>query len=843
MQLVQLYIQIEAAHDTVDELGQLGLVQFRDLNPHINAFQRNFVNEVKRADEMERKLRFFETQINQANDEAHAEGLREIKIDERRDDDITGQRTHMDELESKFEDLEKQIQQMNTNQEALNRNYNQLDELKHVLQKDDDFFKEAQKDMDGPAPISIVDESTLEEGKLGGSGRLGFISGVIDRPSFNTFERILYRATRGNLYMKYSEIKEDIKDPHTGNMTQKNVFCIFFPGQQLQLKIKKICESFSANLYPCPETPAERRNLLAQVNTRLEDLKILLDRGWDQRVQVLGHIALQLRFWQAKIRKEKAIYHTMNLFNYDHGRKCLIAEGWCPVNAIERVQLALRAAKEKSGALVPSILNTIASNEEPPTYFKTNKFTSAFQAIVDSYGIARYGEVNPAVFTIITFPFEFACMFGDVGHGFLLLLFSFFLIRKEKDWEGKKINEMFEICFGGRYVLLLMSIFSIFQGALYNEMFALPVDFGSNWKIVIGEHESNASFWPRNEVRPYAFGVDPVWKGATNELIFYNSLKMKMSIIIGVFQMSVGLVLHLLNGIHFRKWLDVFFEFIPRFIFLQCIFGYLCALIILKWNINWMQRDRDNFLMNRTNPNDTLGEHAGTQQAPVILNELIYMFLPGGPTNNPMYHGQYTFQMALVFMAFISVPIMMLPKPLIMRYQHNQAKAHAVVHHHVEDVEEVDAIRPPDDKKAAGGGHGHGEEFEFGEIMVHQILETIEFVLGSVSHTASYLRLWALSLAHSELATVFWDKIFDQLLAMAATYENVFVTALGAFVAYSAWFGATLMVIMFMESLSAFLHSLRLHWVEFQSKFYKGDGHAFAPFSYQRILSGEEEVM
>ena len=121
----------------------------------------------------------------------------------------------------------------------------------------------------------------------------------------------------------------------------------------------------------------------------------------------------------------------------------------------------------------------------------------------------------------------------------------------------------------------------------------------------------------------------------------------------------------------------------------------------------------------------------------------------------------------------------------------------------------------------------HGEE-TFMEIMIHQVIEVIEFVLGTVSNTASYLRLWALSLAHSQLAKVFYDRA----LVPGFQSDSILMMFIGFFV----FIGATLGVLMVMDVMECFLHTLRLHWVEFMSKFYKGDGLKFTPVSIKQVL-------
>lgn len=98
---------------------------------------------------------------------------------------------------------------------------------------------------------------------------------MITRTKVASFERVLWRATRGNLFIRQTDIPDPIKDPQTGEQLEKNVFIIFFQGDRLQAKIRKICESFGATIYPCPESEGERSDLTSQVNGRLQDLEVV----------------------------------------------------------------------------------------------------------------------------------------------------------------------------------------------------------------------------------------------------------------------------------------------------------------------------------------------------------------------------------------------------------------------------------------------------------------------------------------------------------------------------------------------------------------------------------------
>jgi len=806
MSLAQFYIPSEISKQTIGALGEQGLVQFRDLNKDVNSFQRTFVSDIRHYDEVARQIRFLKAQIER-------EGI-PIKKCSHEEAAVSKSPKELEELEQKISETEKVVIELNENQRTLDKRYLELTEMRHVIKVTDEFFESSnvkdiqENNLKSDSTTGLLkEENNAAELEAGKKTSVSFVAGVIPRTKINSFERLLWRMLRGNLYMKNAEIEEPIKDPETNELIEKNVFIVFVHGQVLLNKIKKLCESVGATVYPVSESAEQRNEESIEVLARIEDLDQVLNNTRETRMNKLREIGENIDAWNTVIRKEKAIYHVMNLLKTD--KNSMIAEGWVPTNKIPEIQQCLRDAAESTGSNVTPIMNEVSYRSVPPTYNVTNKFTKCFQSIVDSYGVANYREINPALYTIITFPFLFAIMFGDVGHGFLMFLGALAMVLYEKKLANVK-NEIFEMIFTGRYVILLMGAFSIFTGLVYNDAFSKPLsifntdnyDFKNNGEpYEEGDRGTFVNQVGTHKGSVYAFGMDPVWVSAENKLLFQNSYKMKLSVVIGVVHMLFGTIISFFNYTHFKSFGEILLVFLPELLYMGSIFGYLAFTIVYKWCTYW--------------------EGA---QAPGLMNMLINMFLSIGKVEESelLYKGQATIQTILLIIAVISIPVLLLGRPLLQKMANKKSAEELPTENEVIAFSERDYQKP---------------EWTFADAFINQAVHTIEYCLSGISHTASYLRLWALSLAHGQLSEVLWDMILNNLIKL-----NGSVVAKGVFLfcGIGVWLGLTVAILLIMEGLSAFLHALRLHWVEFNSKFYKGEGYKFRPFSFRKLLKKED---
>lgn len=354
--------------------------------------------------------------------------------------------------------------------------------------------------------------------------------------------------------------------------------------------------------------------------------------------------------------------------------------------------------------------------------------------------------------------------------------------------------------------------------------------------------------------------------------------------------MMFGTCLKAYNHYLTKDRLKLIHEFVPQFLFMFCLFGYLSILIVSKWlctypDVAIMKPDGSSVMM---------------QSDPSLLVVLIGMFLAPGSVSyedrSYMYAGQSILQFLFLLIAVICVPWMLLGRPMILKkmkedmFRRNgfhsggalgansssrgllgsssdsdicMEDSNSYFHMSGDDVrllaagnassddenilrnneenntnsdagfmvmEEEEGLAMIDDATNDGIVTEYEEDlasYDFADTMIYNGIHTIEYCLGAVSNTASYLRLWALSLAHSQLSEVLWSMLLSPCFSYGPVYT---------FLGFALWALLSLGILVGMEGMSAFLHALRLHWVEFQSKFYAGRGHPFIAFTFNDCL-------
>ena len=121
-----------------------------------------------------------------------------------------------------------------------------------------------------------------------------------------------------------------------------------------------------------------------------------------------------------------------------------------------------------------------------------------------------------------------------------------------------------------------------------------------------------------------------------------------------------------------------------------------------------------------------LGGDSGGCQPPNLITTLINIALAPGSVDEPIYAGQAQVQTVILLFAFLSVPVLLLGKPLAIKY--GKKREHS-------DGHDNQSLVMKDDGHvlSAGDDHDDHEEHDFTEVVIHQAIETIEFVLGMVS--------------------------------------------------------------------------------------------------------------
>lgn len=369
------------------------------------------------------------------------------------------------------------------------------------------------------------------------------------------------------------------------------------------------------------------------------------------------HEVSKLEIYKWFVAKEKAIYHALNMLKQHN--KTFIGFMWIPAEK----ESIVAAKLQDFNATEFSKWNAPAGKAGPipPTSFKSNDMLAFHQVAVDTYKIATYGEINPAIFQIVTFPFLFAVMYGDYGHGAFFLLIGTIMCL----FEGtlRKMPGMKDLLMT-RYFWLMMGFFSVYQGLIYNEFFAVTNDwFGTCYAVDAYVPGGDIPYKKANQDCTYVFGMDPSWALSPQVLNFTNSVKEKLSVIIAYFHLNFGIFLNALNAIYFGKWQKLWFDIVTGVIIFAGLIGYMVVLVYVKW---WYPVNAYAVLVG-----PDFEEAGNVATSPQIITLVIgdIMGLIGlSEANDPKYfwfEQQQEISNILVYMTFISLPIMLCAIPCI----------------------------------------------------------------------------------------------------------------------------------------------------------------------------------
>lgn len=773
MDYVEIVSPLQSAYYAIKTIAESGTLQILDNNAGMKASSKRYTETFLQCEEAMRSLNFIKQQLDNLKllpkapkIDAVSQENQEVHVN-----DIFQEISHIDgELHEKTKIYDRLVEQLRVIREKLD-----------LLRFYSPMIEQGNSENEDLSEISVKSELTstspLEMHSL---ESLPSVTGFVHNESLHRLQNMIWRVTRKNAIMHFGHSAGE----HTP-------FCVFTASPLMVQKIFQIANSFSRSVYQFPSNLNEIENLISSIESEITQTETVCQQAIQSNQEYLSGISSKFWGWLYQVQKEMVVWSSVDFGDFEAAESSVVYKGWVPRRFSSQLPHMMSNATIQSGSPVAIQIRCTPAEQmpdmNPPTFIETSNFTYPFQLLNDSYGIPNYNELNGGAFYCM-FPFLFGVMFGDIGHSFfyILLTIVMFAIGPITRKNGGDLGEIGVMIDRMKWLLFFASLSSLYCGFIYNECFGIPINiFGTHYQIDHNSSHTSSYVYKKTDNSIYPFGVDPTWLFKENELIFTNSMKMKLSIVMGMIQMVFGLFLSLINHLKHKKWAEIITVWIPEFMYLVPFFGYLVFLILKKWTIEF----EGNPFFPAAQQNNGVN----------LIQTMIGMILNYGEETPELhlYDGQWGVQKIITIIFFASIPLFLFAKPVLEIIEKHNEKNFSVL-----------------------------------EILVMNLIHVIEFCLSALSHTASYLRLWALSLAHSQLSHV----IHDELFLIPLNQENPVIRTIATFIGFTMYAGMTVAILLLMEAFSALLHAIRLMWVEFSSKFYGGMGYPFEPLSLNAHL-------
>ena len=480
----------------MDQLGRVkDGIEFIDLNKNQLEGQRNFFGMIKRCNESENRITRIETICSKYNKTfakftSYKQFLEELEQEER--NSKKNNALFFDLVEHELIEDEKRLNDLTSNYDRIAEDLDNLKERKAVYDKLAQLVANENSEFRNnlnSANLNRVNSNNNNNYDLSdderGVGATGMqtMAGVINAEDEIKMKRMIFRVSRGRATPTFFDL--ELRSSATKEKLIKKIYTIFFPTSRdnvLLSKLIKICDIYNASRIAIPN-PNELKNEILNIqkdisikDNILKESKTSIDGFIRSKIgNELENTPSRYELFLQYFKKEKSIYHNLN--------KCKLTDNfvegavWVPEEMFPKMQEELEKINAEL-SLSASFRDLPPTTLSPPTYINTNELSWVFQEITDAYGVPRYREINPSLYSIVTFPFLFGVMFGDIGHGGLLLLFALYLVFWAEDIQ--KSNSPLKVALKMRYMLLLMGIFAFYCGWMYNDFLSIPLNiFGS----------------------------------------------------------------------------------------------------------------------------------------------------------------------------------------------------------------------------------------------------------------------------------------------------------------------------------------------------------------------------